>query len=129
MCKVHAYLVGAPRVQRKFRKCHVLFVKARGNRCGIFAAFADAALNYAAFLAGNGRFNNAFCGSRKFCRNAKVFFTIAAAKAKTGCAAAWQKQQARKYCGRVLKLGAGRFQYYGLRNTALQNYIKYCRPL
>ena len=74
MRKVHAYLVGAPRVQRKFRKRHVFICKKHAviGAC-IFAAFVDAALNYAAFFTGNGRFNNAFCGRRKFCRNAKVF--------------------------------------------------------
>ena len=75
MRKVHAYLVGAPRVQRKFRKRHVFICKKHAViGAGIFAAFADAALNYAAFLAGNRRLNNAICGRRKFCCNARVFF-------------------------------------------------------
>lgn len=75
MRKVYAYLVGAPRVQRKFRKCYVFICKKHAviGAC-VFAAFADAALNYAAFLAGNGRFNNAYCGRWKVCRNAEVFF-------------------------------------------------------
>lgn len=55
MRKVHAYLVGAPCVQRKFRKHHVFICKKHTViGAGVFAAFADAALNYAAFLAGKG---------------------------------------------------------------------------
>ena len=73
---MHTYLLRAPCVKRQLKQ---RFVFVRGQhfviRTGVFAAIVHAALNNAAFLAGNGRFNTSRRGGRQRCRDAKVFFS------------------------------------------------------
>ena len=58
MCQMYAYLVRAAGKKCKFKqRFAVVCINCALTGTGIFAAFADAAFDNAAFLAGNGRFN------------------------------------------------------------------------